>query len=114
MVSKIQYTVIAVVDTIHHIIRMTTLSPDQGDILRHFQRVNVGCISVTVLYDNLIRAHFMCCFACRNDLFGHLLCKSLVYAFLLMCFIGQCHSGTALDICTDKKFHFCCFLLSLS
>jgi oligopeptide/dipeptide ABC transporter ATP-binding protein len=41
-------------------------------------------------------------------------CKSLVYAFLLMCFIGQCHSGTALDICTDKKLHFCCSLLSLS
>ena len=44
----------------------------------------------------------MCRFACRNDLFGHLLCESLVYAFLLMCFISQCHSGTALDVCMQR------------
>ena len=114
MVSKIQHAVIAVVDAIHHIVRMTALSPDQGDILRHFQWVNVRCISMTVLYNDLIRPRFMRRFACRNDLFGHRLGKSLVHAFLLMRFIGQCHSGTSFDVCTDKKLHFCCSLLSLS
>ena len=77
-------------------------------MLRHGHHINVGGISMSVLYYDLIHASSQGGIADSHNLIGHLLCVLLVSRFFFVRFIIEGCSGTAFNIRTDKQFHCSC------
>ena len=107
MITDVKHTVKGLINTVHHIVGMTALSTDQGHIVRHSQRINIGGISMSVPYHNLIGTRFTGCFTGCQHFLCHLFCKCLIYRFCFMRLTGQCQTCTSLDISTYEQLHVC-------
>lgn len=84
MIANIKDGVKGGIQAEHHIVGMSALPADQRHIGRHLKRIDVGGISMAVLYNDLIGSGLMGRLADRQDLFCHLFCKGGVHRLILM------------------------------